>query len=562
MLTRLVIQDVVLIDRLVLDFAPGLNVLTGETGAGKSIVLDALGLALGARADTGLVREGTAQATVAAEFELQDAALLADIAAEQDLDLSAQLILRRSLSADGKSRAYVNDQPIGVTLLKRIGDRLLEIHGQFETYGLLNARTHRGILDNFAGLMPLQHQTANAYAGWQQAKTEHDYAMALRRQAEAEADFLRAAAAELEKLAPEAGEIEQLTVQRTSLQHRERLLEALQSTDTLLQGDQGALTQLTQAARSVGKMADKVASLNDLLAALDRATDAASEAAQATEKLLSDLTQSDDSLQSIEDRLFTLRAVARKHGVQPEALPQLRADFAKQLALLGDQGDQLTKLAQQVTQTRQTYVALAKNLSANRHKAAEYLAKQVMKELPPLKLERAKFMVAVEPQPEAQWNAEGMDKVSFMAATNPGAAAGPINKVASGGELSRFMLALKVVLAQSDPVPTLVFDEVDAGIGGATAAAVGDRLARLGDQVQVLVVTHSPQVAARGSHHLQVHKQDKTKRPTTIVRLLETDERIDEIARMIAGTEVTPAARAAAEELLDIEVRGLKVKNL
>jgi DNA repair protein RecN (Recombination protein N) len=560
MLTRLVIQDVVLIDRLVLDFVPGLNVLTGETGAGKSIVLDALGLALGARADTGLVREGTTQASVAAEFELADAALLADIAVEQNLDLSTQLILRRSLSADGKSRAYVNDQPIGVTLLKRIGDRLLEIHGQFETYGLLNARTHRGILDNFAGLLPMQQQTAAAFAAWQQAVAEHEQALKRRAQAEAEEDFVRAAAAELAELAPQPGEIDQLTKQRASLQHRDKLLEALQQADTLLQSDRGALTQLTQAARAIGKMADKLASLNELLAALDRATDAASEAAQQAEKLLGDLTQSDDTLQTIEDRLFTLRAVARKHSVQPEALPQLREDFAQQLALLGGQGDHLTRLAKQVTITRAAYVKLAQELSAKRQKSADALAKQVMKELPPLKLERARFMVTVEALPEAQWNADGIDKVSFMAATNPGAAAGPINKVASGGELSRFMLALKVVLAQSDPVPTLVFDEVDAGIGGATAAAVGERLARLGEQVQVLVVTHSPQVAARGQHHLQVHKQDKTKRPTTIVKLLESAERIDEIARMIAGSEVTPAARAAAEELIESgNTKGIRI---
>lgn len=554
MLLRLVIQDVVLIDHLALEFASGLNVLTGETGAGKSIVLDALGLALGARAETGLVRAGCTQASVTAEFALQDANLLADLAQEQGLSFDHELILRRTLSADGKSRAFVNDHPIGIALLKRIGERLLEIHGQFETYGLLNARTHRGILDSFAGLQSLHTKTAQTYAAWQEAVVIQQDALSKQQKAQAEEEFLKAALQELTKLAPEVGEIEQLAIQRAALQHREKLLEALQATDNLLQGDRGALTSLTQAGKSIARMAEKVPTLAPLLAGIDRAIEAAGEAAQLAEKHLGSTTDGENNLQTIEDRLFTLRAIARKHGVMPEFLPQLHTDLAAQLAMLDNQNDTLRQLAATVQQYRNAYLKLAEELSSKRQKTAHQLAKQVMQELQPLKLERAQFFVNVERLPEAQWNADGLDKVGFMAATNPGNPPGPIQKIASGGELSRFMLALKVILAKSDPVPTLVFDEVDAGIGGATAAAVGERLARLGEAVQVLVVTHSPQVAARGNHHLQVSKQDKTKRPTTKVFVLNNAERIEEIARMIAGAAVTPAARAAAEELLDGEI--------
>lgn len=550
MLTRLVIQDVVLIDKLTVPFEAGLNVFTGETGAGKSILLDALALALGARSDSGLVRKGADQASVTAAFDCAPSPALAALLDEQGLIVEDQIILRRTIAKDGKSRAFLNDQPIGVTLLRQIGGTLLEVHGQFETHGLLNPVTHRDLLDAFGCLGPLKKETMTAHTVWQKALADHDAALEARRRAQAEEDFLRAAVAELDGLAPAEGEIESLSEKRASLQHREKILEALQTTENALAGERGASTALALAGKSLARVADKAAGLNDLLSMVDRVASDVAEAAAAVTRFVQDIDADSHTLDKIEERLFRLRAVARKHNVMPEELGKLHTDLQARLTLLTDQGDKLAILAKAAMEARASYKKLAEELSAKRVTAAESMAKGVMKELPPLKLERAIFTVSCERLPESQWMAEGLDRVAFLASTNPGVAPAPLHKVASGGELSRFMLALKVVLAKADPVPTLVFDEVDSGIGGATASAVGERLARLGQDVQVLVVTHSPQVAARGAHHLRVEKQVKTKSATTSVSPLSHAERIEEIARMLAGAETTDAARQAAQSLL------------
>lgn len=550
MLTRLVIQDVVLIDRLSVPFQAGLNVFTGETGAGKSILLDALALALGARSDASLIRAGQSQASVTAEISSKPTAALKALFDAQGLLLEDPLILRRTISKDGKSRAFLCDQPISISLLRQIGELLLEVHGQFDTHGLLNPATHRGLLDAYAHAGPQKEKTANAYNEWKAAELARKAAEDRQKQAQAEEDFLRAAVAEMDDVAPLDGECDKLAEQRTQLQHREKIVEALTTADNALSGEKSASVALALAGKTLARIADKAPAAQNILAIVDRAANDVSEAGALLAQLMRDVEGGADSLEKIEERLFRLRALARKHGVQPESLTELHMDLKQRLALLSDNGSQLSVLMKAEAVALHNYKNEAQALSGIRQKAAKSLAKAIMTELPPLKLERAIFDVQCDLLPETQWGAEGTDRVAFVAATNAGASLSPLQKVASGGELARFMLSIKVVLAKDDPVQTLVFDEVDAGIGGATASAVGDRLAKLGNDVQVLVVTHSPQVAARGNHHLRVKKQEKGKFPTTIVDPLSHDDRIEEIARMLAGAKVTQAAREAAQSLM------------
>jgi len=551
MLERLVINDVVLIEKLGLSLQSGLNVFTGETGAGKSIVLDSLGLALGGRSEAGLIRAGAAQATVTAEFSLPEKHEIFALAEQQGMTIENLLILRRVIGKDGKSRAFVNDQPVSIGLLRQFGEQLVEIHGQLETHGLLDPATHRGLLDAFGGFGTLLKKTTAAHAAWKEAEEKRRTANEAREHAKAEEDFLCAAVNELDDLAPEPGEADKLAERRGNLQHREKILGALQAAQQNIDGERGASAALAQAGKAVARIADKAAGLNDLLTAIDRTANEASEASQQIARFLNDIDAEPDALQKIEERLFALRACARKHSVQVDTLTDLRKNMAAKLALLSDKGDQIAALAKAAAEAKHAYVELAEELSAKRAQAAEQLAKAVMKELPPLKFERAQFKVEVAKLPEEQWSASGMDRVAFLAATNPGTVAAPLQKIASGGELARFMLALKVVLAASDPVPTLVFDEVDAGIGGATASAVGERLARLATDVQILVVTHSPQVAARGSYHLRVLKETKARQAATRIEVLDAAARQEEIARMLAGAQVTDAARKAALSLIE-----------
>lgn len=550
MLTRLVIQDVVLIDKLTLSFGAGLNVFTGETGAGKSIVLDSLGLALGARSDVSLIRHGAPQASVAAEFSGPPPPLLVRLLDDNGLTWEEPFLLRRVIARDGKSRAFINDQPVGVMLLGKIGEALLEVHGQFESHGLLNPATHRDLLDAFGGHAALIKKVAGAFAAWQQAAASHREACANRERIRAEEDFLRAAVAELDELAPESGETEKLAERRTALQHREKILEALHTAGQALDGERSAASHLTQAGKALARIADKASELHDLLLLVDRAAQDVDAINRQLSSFARTIDAKPDTLQRIEERLFALRAVARKHGVTDDRLVDLHRQLRAKLALLADQGDQITALAKTVEAARHAYIQRAEELGTKRKKAADNLMKGVNRELPPLKLEHAQFAAHLAPLAETQWSAEGMERVIFMASTNPGTPPAPLHKAASGGELARFMLALKVVLAAADPVPVLVFDEVDAGIGGATASAVGERLARLAKDVQILVVTHSPQVAARGTHHVRVIKQTKAKQAMTRAEPLNDQERIEEIARMLAGTQTTDAARKAALSLL------------
>ena len=553
MLRNLSIRDVVLIGRLDIGFRGGLNVLTGETGAGKSILLDALGLALGVRAEARLVRHGADQAVVTAAFELAPRHPVADLVAGQGIEVEeGVVILRRSLSKDGRSRAFINDQPVSVSLLRTVGEALVEIHGQFESQRLLNPAAHRDLLDGFGLLGDAAAKTRNLFQAWRQATLAREEAEAAFDRARRDEDFLRHAVGELVDLDPKPGEERSLAEDRALLMHGEQIVTAMNEAASSLTGNRGAESQVQSALKALEKVASKAEGrLDAVLAALSRTYDDLAEATSQLERASASVDLDPRRLEKVEERLFALRALARKHGVEGDDLGALKDRLASQLAALEDGGSNLDRLRKAEAEARKAYAATAETLSQARIQAARRLDAAVAKELDPLKLGRAKFSTRIDPLEESQWSEAGKDRIAFEVATNPGSPPGPLAKIASGGELARFMLALKAVLAQADPVPTLVFDEVDAGIGGATASAVGERLGALGREVQVLVVTHSPQVAAQGAHHWRVAKKDGVDGTTfTTVEGLSPDERREEIARMLAGSAVTDEARAAAAALL------------
>jgi len=553
MLTALSIRDVVLIDRLDLTFERGLCVLTGETGAGKSILLDALGLALGARADSGLVRHRAERAAVTASFEIDNGHPAHAILAAQGLDdVSGGLVLRRSVGADGRSRAFVNDQPASVGLLREIGETLVEIQGQFEPRGLIDPATHRALLDDFGGLRPQAEAVREAHREWRRAVEARQKAEATAAEAERDREFLEHAVEELTQLDPRPGEEDSLAEQRTRLMHAEQLVEAMNAAASEIAGAAPVEDALRAAQRHLARMADKAGgALDAALAALERAAVEAAEAVRELEAAGSEIEVDQIGLEAIEERLFALRAVARKHQVEVDDLAALRGRLADRLTLAQDRSSAVERLAKVEAAARETYFGASEALSAGRRVAATRLDDAVNAELPPLKLEKARFATRLERLEEPGWTANGIDRVSFLVSTNPGVPEGPLSKVASGGELSRLMLALKVAAAEPGDVPTLVFDEVDANVGGATADAVGERLARLARGLQVLVITHSPQVAARGSDHMRVEKGADGGAAVTRVRRLEADQRREEVARMLSGASITEEARAQAARLIE-----------
>ena len=559
MLTALSIRDVVLIERLDLSFGPGLTVLTGETGAGKSILLDSLGLALGVRAEAGLVRAGAEQASVTASFAPPPGHPVTALLAEQGLDPEDEVVLRRVLGKDGRSRAFVNDQPVGVALLRRAGTLLVEVQGQHEQQGLAGQATHAGLLDAFGVAPGLVREVATAWRGWRDALGALDAAREAIAAAERDEDWLRHAVAELATLSPQENEEDQLAAERQRLQQGERRAEAIAAALAELtprdRRNAGPAAALRAAARTLQRLVvpgqpEAANPAAPALAALDRAEEALAEAETLLSRLGAEAEADPRLLEQAEERLFALRAAARKHAVAVVELPALLDTLATRLAALETGEAEVAALEAAARATRARYEAAAGALSAARQAAASLLARAVSDELPPLRLDKARFLVDVAPQPEAEWGPHGADAVRFLIATNPGQEPGPLARIASGGELSRLMLALKVVLSAGSAVPTLVFDEVDSGVGGATAAAVGERLARVAERVQVLVVTHSPQVAARGRAHLRVAKLAANGRAATVVDQLDVAARREEIARMLAGETVTEAARAAADDLL------------
>ena len=548
MLTHLSIRDVVLIEALDLSLAPGLTVMTGETGAGKSIILDALALVLGARSEARLVRQSAAQASVSASFDLPAKNSAIKILSAQGIDASGEMIIRRVVSADGKSKAFINDVPVSVGLLKEISGLLVDVHGQFDNQGLLDPATHMELLDRFAGHEKLLSSVAAGHADWQEKETALSGLREAAAKAQADEAFLRAAVDELEDLAPEIGEEEKLATRRAFLQQQEKLFEVLRLTDGELQTAEGGISTTRHA---VDKLMDKTGdALRPLSAALDAAYDAIAVAQQAAERVANELNTDDQSLEQSEARLFAIRSLARKHHCTADELVDKRREMTQALMLIEDQGDFITRLEKETLAAKNTYAAAAEKLSISRGAAGEKLSKAIHKELAPIKLEKATFAVTLDPLPETQWSANGMDSVRFMVSMNPGQPLSPLHKTASGGEMARLLLAIKVVLAKIENIPVLVFDEVDTGIGGAVAEAVGERLQKLAQTAQVIVITHAPQVAARGAQHWLVSKEQKAKQTTTHVAVLKMDARRDEIARMLSGAEISNEARAQAERLL------------
>jgi DNA repair protein RecN (Recombination protein N) len=548
MLTGLSIRDVVLIDTLELDFGPGLGVLTGETGAGKSILLDALGLALGTRADSGLVRRGQGQAAVSVAFDVP-----ADHPALTLLDANGlafepgePLVIRRIVKADGGSRAFVNDQPVSAGLLRELGASLVEIHGQHDDRGLLNPRGHRALLDAYGRI-----DTADTEAAWRRLRALEEALAAARAEAEAAArdrEWLEHSVEEIGRLRPEPGEEERLASLRSSMQAGARLGDELAGLVALLAGSEGGLAQLRQAARRLDRIAPEHVLLAESLAALDRAVIEAAEGEAALERAAEALTFDPARLEEAEARLFEIRALARKHRVEADALPALFEELTQKLGAIEAGGARIAALEAELADAQNAYDRAAAAGSAARQAAAARLDAAVAAELAPLKLDQARFRTALA---VAEPGASGRDRVEFEVATNPGAPFGPLVRIASGGELSRFILALKVSLAEEGGATTMIFDEIDRGVGGAVASAVGERLHRLAARGQVLVVTHSPQVAARGARHLLIEKSHDGLVTRTGVHLLDEGRRREEIARMLSGAEVTDEARAQASRLLE-----------
>ena len=552
MLVSLTVQDIVLIDRLGMEFGAGLTVLTGETGAGKSILLDALSLALGARGDAALVRAGAERGQITAIFEPAADHPVFALLAENGIDAEGALILRRVQTADGKTRAFVNDQPCGVSLLKEIGALMVEIHGQHDDRALVAGAEHRRLLDAFGRLEPDADEVAARHRSLRDLEAE---AAKLRAAVEAsarDADYLRSSVEELEALSPEPGEETSLADRRQFLMRAEKIAGDLTEAHDLIGGDHSPIPELVGLARRLQrKSAETPGLLEDTMMALGAALDNLENVRHGLEAALRSCEFDAGELEKTEERLFALRAAARKHQVQVDDLPAVAAEFSARLADIDVGGGRLKALEAASAAALAAYRTAANTLSKRRTEAARALEKAVNAELPALRLQAARFIVAIDVDKEAV-SPEGFDRIAFHVRTNPGTEPGPLMKVASGGELSRFLLALKVALADRGSAPTLVFDEIDAGAGGAVAEAIGRRLSRLAERVQVLSVTHAPQVAAQAGAHFLISKAEvqKGKRVKTEVTSIEGRARREEIARMLAGEKISDEARAAAERLM------------
>ncbi|MFP3920413.1 MAG: DNA repair protein RecN [Dichotomicrobium sp.] len=556
MLTALSIENIVLIDRLHLEFGAGLSVLTGETGAGKSILLDAFGLALGGRGEASLVRADAPRGQVTARFELPGDHEAVRRLAESGFDIAqepgaTELILRRVQQSDGRSRAFINDQPVSVQLLRQTGARLVEIHGQHDDRAMTDAATHRRLLDCYGGLTAEVEAVRRAWDAWRTLEGQLAEREANLAQARENADYLRHTLDELEELAPEDGEEQRLAETRQTMMNAEKIATELNGALESLSGAGGAEERLSSTLRRLERFGGGEL-LSPVVEVLERVLVEAGEARDTIETALRDSAYSQADLERVEERLFALRTLARKHRVTVDELPGLQAEFARLLDELAQGEDALVRLREEMTAARKHYRAVADALSDKRRETATQLDAAVMRELPPLKLEKARFITRLDPLEEG--GPDGLERVSFQVQTNPGTAPGPIMKVASGGELSRFILALKVVLAERGSAPTLIFDEIDTGVGGATAAAIGERLARLAEGAQVLAVTHAPQVAAHAQAHMRISKEaaqgERGESMVTRVAPLDHADRHEEIARMLAGAKVTEEARAAAKRLI------------
>ncbi len=553
MLRTLSIRNILLIERLDLEFGSGLGALTGETGSGKSILLDALSLTIGARADNELIRQGADQSMVIAEFELSDNTIINGILSEYGIKTEKNFFLRRVISKDGPSRAFIDDQPVSVALLRQIGGMLVEIHGQFETHCLLDPATHRGLVDSYGGHDDFLGSVSESFRKWRAAIDDHEKANKDIEKTAIEEEFLQHTIAEIQALELVPNEEQELAKKRKLLMNSEKIAGTVQEIFSEIHHGTNIESSLHKVVQKVSKIADQTdGEFDDALKSLERALLETNEGIAELERLSAVINLDPMELERVEERLFRIRSLARKHNVKVEELPLLLAEVTEQLSMLTHNIDNLANLLKKVEESKTSYRAAAKKLSKARGEVTGKLDKSVMVELAPLKLDTVIFNTCVKKLDENDWNEFGTETLHFEVQTNPNTLSGPIQKVASGGELARITLALKVVLAHAYAIPTIIFDEVDAGIGGAAAAAVGDRLSSLAEEAQVLVVTHSPQVAARGDSHFYISKSPDKTGNITQVHELYGDVRKEEIARMLSGAKITEEARAAAESLLNV----------
>ena len=551
MLKNLSISNFLLIDNLEIEFISGLCVLTGETGSGKSILVDAIGLMVGMRGDTEYIQSGFDQCSVSGEFELSQDNGIKNILIENGIEIQSQLILRRVLSLGGRSRAFINDIPVSVGLLRQVGGRLIEIHNQFDTYGLLDPVNHQAILDEYAKLENMITQTAKQYKSWKNAETTLSARIREYKSLKDEEELLNYTLKELNAIEPKSGEEEELTSRRKFLMSSEELRVVITDIFKNLEDTNGVNDNLRSNLGQIEKVLDKSGGKLDIVySALERSVIEANEAATELENLIGSLDAEPGELELVEDRLFALKSLARKHSTTVDELSDLRASLEMQINDLDGIDSNIRDLEDKVEKRRQDFLEIARELSQARQKACNKLGEQVTKELGPLKLGSAQFIASIEPLEENEWSDQGCERIAFLVKTNPNTQLGPIHKVASGGELARLMLALKVCLAGAKSPGTIIFDEVDSGIGGATASAVGKRLLMLSKNTQVLVVTHSPQVTAKATMHWNVAKSENGKHSKTILKNLDDDQRKEEIARMLSGEKITEEARAAAEKLI------------
>ncbi|MEZ5758443.1 MAG: DNA repair protein RecN [Emcibacteraceae bacterium] len=555
MIVSLTIKDIVLIDRLQMNFEDGLCVLSGETGAGKSILLSGIGLAIGARGGRELIRNAKDQGSVSIDLNVADDHKVWTILKEQGLDYEpGQIILRRIIMNDGRSRAFINDQSVSVGLLREVGESLIEIHGQHDERGLLNPSGHRELLDDFGNYGSLLLDVRKNYRTLTNLQELLATEVEKLENAQKDEDYIRHNLEELEQLNPVAGEEEKLSTERTKMMQGETLSEGLGELLEKLLSDKGVDTVLRATIRKIERMSAQAPGLLDpVSASLDRAANETTEAISELERIMRELEFNPYDLENVEERLFALRGIARKHHCQPDSLVQLKKDFEEKLESLEYSDREVQRLKSEVTEAKAKFEENVIKLSAARQKTGAILDDQVNRELPALKMDKAKFKTFLEPLERESWNADGGERVDFRVSTNPGAPFGGLIKIASGGELSRFILALKVVLARKTSVATLIFDEIDQGVGGAVANAVGERLADLATKAQIMVITHSPQVASRGNSHWLINKgiSEDGENVATTVTLIEKDHRREEIARMLSGAHVTNESRAAADNLLN-----------
>lgn len=552
MLKSLSIRNVVLIDSLDIDFSNGLIVLSGETGAGKSILLDSLGLLLGRRAETSLIRSGKDKLSVTGVFEALPDNKIYEIAKEYDLEIDGDIIIKRTITSDGKNKILFNDQIITLKLLKELSENLIEIHGQHDNQGLLNPAFHSEILDNYGAYSQELAATQEAYLAYKSSLKIYNEKEELLKKAQEDEENLRHWVQELQKASPKKGEEEELKQRRSELMNAEKIIEKLNSAYSVLNGSNSVADSVSKARNAISRANEIVNNkYAEIEQNLENALYAINDAIESIESSSADISLNQNEIDNIETRLYLLRDLAKKHRTDVDLLPEKLAELSQMLHNLEEGEDNLNELKQEVAKNREKYIKVAEKLSQCREKSAKILDKNILKELAPLKMEKAVFQTSITRKPEENWSIKGWDDICFEVSTNPNTPLGPLNKIASGGELSRFMLALKVNLAQTNSQETLIFDEIDTGIGGATAEAVGERLSKLAKNEQVLVVTHSPQVASFSDEHFKVTKETTDNITTTNLIKLDKKGKTEEIARMLAGETITDEARAAAQVLLN-----------